>query len=177
MVFGRHGKEEKTMSTKADYTSEEWQLLIDIPTMVGAAVMAIGKSGLGSLKESFAMAQGTLSAVEGYPDNELVQALVNGRLKEGTKSTLESLSHPYKGAGREEFKQIVVDKCGEATALLARKSTEAEAREYKAWAMSIGEKVAQAAKEGGFLGFGGEQVSQEEKTALREISTALGVAA
>jgi len=165
------------MSARADYTPEEWQLLIDIPTMVGAAVMAIGKSGLGSLKESFAMAQGTLSAVEGYRDNELVQALVNGRLKGGAKSTLESLSHPYKGVGREAFKEIVVDKCREATALLAKKSTETEARQYKVWAISIGEKVAQAAKEGGFLGFGGEQVSQEEKTALREISAALGVAA
>lgn len=165
------------MSTKADYTAEEWQLLIDIPTMVGAAVMVIGKSGLGSLKESFAMAQGTLSAVEGFPDNELVQALVDARIKEGTKSTIESLSHPYKGLGREEFKQVVVDKCREATELLARKSTEQEAEGYKTWAISIGEKVAQAAKEGGFLGFGGEQVSQEEKVALQEISTALGIAA
>ncbi|MDX1762862.1 MAG: hypothetical protein R3231_00935 [bacterium] len=165
------------MSGKGDYTPEEWQLLIDIPTMVGAAVMVIGKSGLGSLKESFAMAQGTLSAVEGYPDNELVQALIQGRLKEGAKSTLESLRHPYKGVDREAFKEIVVEKCREAAELLKRKSTEDEARGYKEWALSIGEKVAQAAREGGFLGFGGEQVSQEEKTALREISTALGVAA
>ena len=43
--------------------------------------------------------------------------------------------------------------------------------------MRIGEKVAMAASEGGFLGFGGEQVSVEEKQALARISQALGVEA
>jgi hypothetical protein len=35
--------------------------------------------------------------------------------------------------------------------------------------------VAEAAKEGGFLGFGGAQVSDKEAAAIKELSTALGV--
>jgi hypothetical protein len=38
----------------------------------------------------------------------------------------------------------------------------------------LASKVAEASKEGGFLGFGGVQVSDAEKAALAEISSALG---
>jgi hypothetical protein len=34
--------------------------------------------------------------------------------------------------------------------------------------------VAKAAKEGGFLGFGGERVSENEKTLLADLSSAVG---
>jgi hypothetical protein len=37
--------------------------------------------------------------------------------------------------------------------------------------------VAEAASEGGVLGFGGQRVSDAEKATLREIDRALGVAA
>jgi hypothetical protein len=37
--------------------------------------------------------------------------------------------------------------------------------------------VAEASKEGGFLGFGGVQVSEAERTTLAEISAALNLAA
>lgn len=35
------------MTTKSEYTAEEWQLLLDVPTLAGLAVMMSGKSGLG----------------------------------------------------------------------------------------------------------------------------------
>jgi hypothetical protein len=40
--------------------------------------------------------------------------------------------------------------------------------------MSIAEKVAMSATEGGFLGFGGERLSANEKQLLDELSLALG---
>jgi len=57
--------------------------------------------------------------------------------------------------------------------LLAAKSSGAESAEYKEWAMSVAENVAMAASEGGFLGFGGEQLSVEEKKLLTELQAAL----
>jgi len=39
----------------------------------------------------------------------------------------------------------------------------------------VSQKVAEAAKEGGFLGFGGTQVSEQEAATIKELSTALGV--
>ena len=38
----------------------------------------------------------------------------------------------------------------------------------------IGEKVAQASTEGGFLGFGGERVSEGERQFLSKLDAALG---
>ena len=63
---------------------------------------------------------------------------------------------------------------GKLADLLAKKASTEEAAEYKAWAMSVAENVAKAAKEGGFLGFGGEQVSAGEKTLFAELASTLG---
>ena len=41
--------------------------------------------------------------------------------------------------------------------------------------VSVAQKVSEAAKEGGFLGFGGTQVSEQEAATIKELSTALGV--
>jgi hypothetical protein len=39
----------------------------------------------------------------------------------------------------------------------------------------VAQKVSEAAKEGGFLGFGGTQVSEQEAATLKELSVALGI--
>ena len=41
----------------------------------------------------------------------------------------------------------------------------------------LADKVANAAKEGSFLGFGGERVSSNERQMIAQIETALGVRA
>jgi hypothetical protein len=57
------------------------------------------------------------------------------------------------------------------------KASAAEAEEYRQWAMSVAEKVANAATEGGFLGFGGERVTAAEKSLIDDIRKSLGVTA
>lgn len=166
------------MTTKADFTPEQWQLLLDVPIMIGMGVMVAGKSGLGTMKESFALNQEIMDAVKEHADNELIQAVVNARVKGKEKSTAESISdNPYARTGRDGLVDAAVEKCSQVCSLLNEKCTETEALEYKQWSMKIGEKVAMAASEGGFLGFGGEQVSENEKLALAKISQALGVEA
>jgi hypothetical protein len=41
----------------------------------------------------------------------------------------------------------------------------------------VAQATAEAAKEGGFLGFGGTLVSEEEKAAIARIESTLGIAA
>ncbi|MGH8510893.1 MAG: hypothetical protein ACREBU_11350 [Nitrososphaera sp.] len=53
----------------------------------------------------------------------------------------------------------------------------AEGEEYKRWLVTLAERVAEAAKEGSVLGFGGELVSDEERSAIRQIAFALGLPA
>jgi hypothetical protein len=48
-----------------------------------------------------------------------------------------------------------------------------DADAYRSFLVGIAERTAQAAKEGGFLGFGGEWVSKDERTVLNRISEAV----
>ncbi len=52
-----------------------------------------------------------------------------------------------------------------------------ESQAVKRWLQDTGKRVSEAAREGGFLGLGGTQVSEQEKTALNELGRSLGVAA
>jgi len=160
------------MTTKADYSAEEWQLLLDVPPAVGTAVMYAGRSGVGSIKEAMALATGILGARNGYEGNELIESLVNARLKDGEKSSIETLGSPYKGLTPEQILEDATTKCSSAAKLLGEKSS-GEADGYKSWAVAVAEKVANAAKEGGFLGIGGERVSEEEAKAIAAVRNAL----
>jgi hypothetical protein len=62
----------------------------------------------------------------------------------------------------------------DAIGVLQTKATPDEADSYKKFVMTVAQAVAGAHKEGGFLGIGGKEVSDEENKALDEISTALG---
>ena len=61
--------------------------------------------------------------------------------------------------------------------LLAAKATAEEATEVKEWLAGVAKATAEATKEGGFLGFGGTLISDEEKAALRTVNSTLGLAA
>lgn len=165
------------MSNKADYTDAEWELLLEVPPLVGTAVMLAGRSGIGTTKEAFAVASGVLDGREGYESNELIQALIDARVVDKQRSRAEQVSgNPYLGKPPEEIRDLTVVKCRQVADLLTTKaSSETEANEFKQWTVSVGEKVANAAKEGGFLGIGGERVSAEEKAVLAEFNKALGL--
>jgi hypothetical protein len=164
------------MTKKADYTAEEWQILLDAPALAGLGVMMAGKSGLGTMKEAVALTQSVLSGSREQPTNELVQSIIDARLKGGERSTAETLSgNPYQGVGREKFTDIVAEKCKAVADLLTAKSTPEEAAGFKTWVLSIGDQVAKAAREGGFLGFGGTQVSAEEVTMIDRIKASFSV--
>jgi hypothetical protein len=74
----------------------------------------------------------------------------------------------------EKLQQQLIEDCKAVAALLTEKASPQEATEYKEWAMSVAENVAKAAKEGGFLGIGGERISAGEKEIFAEIGQALG---
>ena len=57
--------------------------------------------------------------------------------------------------------------------MVVAKSPE-HAAAYKDFLKATALKVAEASKEGGFLGFGGEQISDAEKKTLEEITAILG---
>lgn len=161
------------MAKKSDFTKEQWQLLLDVPPAVGTAVMYAGRSGLGSVAESIALASGILGARHGYDGIELIEALSNARIKDGEKSSIETLSSPYKGLSDKEILQDATEKCAQVARLLAEKTSTDEREAFIDWTLTVAEKVANAAKEGGFLGIGGERVSAEEVKVLDAVQQAL----
>ncbi|HOX95187.1 MAG TPA: hypothetical protein PKV09_10370, partial [Syntrophales bacterium] len=71
------------------------------------------------------------------------------------------------------LKAAVLERVKEAANLVNGKATPEEARAYKLMVMTVAEKAANAAKEGGFLGFGGVRVSSAEQSFLNEVKAAL----
>jgi hypothetical protein len=60
---------------------------------------------------------------------------------------------------------------------LESKATNEEAEDYKRFIVALADTVAHAKKEGGVLGIGGKQVSEQERAAIEEIASTLGTEA
>ncbi|MEM7112719.1 MAG: hypothetical protein AAF614_09810 [Chloroflexota bacterium] len=172
------------MTYNDNFSEGEWFLVSSLPSMIGAAVATAGKSGFfGTMKEMMASARGMMEAQSEYANNGLIQAIVS---QSGDKEDVKARAEKYqqmamdkmKEAGvqtPEQLAQIVLEDCYTVSDLLAERVSMDEAAEYKTWSMSVGQKVAEAAKEGGFLGFGGERVSDSEETLLADVAAALNV--
>ena len=67
-----------------------------------------------------------------------------------------------------------MERLREAVDLLGRKATPEELDDYRRFVLTVAERVAQAHKEGGFLGVGGQRVSDRERAALDEVASTIG---
>ena len=62
-----------------------------------------------------------------------------------------------------------------AIAILKQKGSPQDLNAYRQLLIEIADRTANAAKEGSFLGFGGERVSEGERTVIQRISQALEI--
>jgi len=69
----------------------------------------------------------------------------------------------------------IVGDCKAAIALVDEHCTDADASAYRQWTLNVARSVAEAAKEGSILGFGGERVSEHERKLLNELEQVLGL--
>ena len=96
----------------------------------------------------------------------------SSRRAEGRTITRDGLKDKLKGAMPAEIKDKCVEILRQAAAVVDAKAP-GDAAAFKGWLRQISQHVAEAAKEGGFLGIGGVAVSEAEKATLTEISSAL----
>jgi hypothetical protein len=159
------------MSTKTDYTAEEWQTVVKAAPMAGLAVTLASPNGpFGVMKEMFAVGMAIGETLQKGSSNALIQSLIDDLKAHSTR--------PVRPAGMDspdKAKAVCMQALQDLDALLARKTTADEARDFKQWLHGIAQKVAEASNEGGFLGLGGEKVSQAEREALGAISKALNL--
>src|SRR5262245_18425399 len=157
-------------------------LLAAVPQMIGTAVASASASGIiGTGKELFANAVALLEGSRTYPHNTIISQLVadvSGDRSQATarlRKVRDWIAAHLKARGVdsvEKLKDVTVENARAAAALLAAKASPDEAREYKQWAVSVAERVAQAATEGGFLGFGGERVTAVERAFIDRVEQA-----
>jgi len=162
------------MVTKTDFTTAEWQQVVAGMFLAGVAVSAADPSGLwGMLKESFASGRTLLETKSTAADNALVKAIVADlETSEGRSTAQTFVKQTLQGASANELKQRAVDAVRRAADLVEQKAP-LEATAYKGWLVKIASSVAEASKEGGFLGFGGMQVSDAERATLADLTAAL----
>ena len=163
------------MDTKASFTADEWNQVLGGVFMAGFAVTATDPSGLwGLLKETFASGRALIEVKSNPNASELSKAVVSDmENSEGRSAAQEFVKGRLRGAKRDEIKQRAIDALRSAAAIVDQKAP-SDTAAYKAWLLLIAKNVAEASKEGGFLGFGGVAVSEAEKATLAEIAAALG---
>jgi hypothetical protein len=80
--------------------------------------------------------------------------------------------HDFKPKGALAGQEIL-DELAEVNRIVSAKATEEEAVAYRAWLQSAAQEAANAAKEGGFLGFHAERVSDGEQRMLDKLAEVL----
>ena len=162
------------MSTKSDYSADEWKGVLKAPLMAGLAVVAASPSGpLGVLREMFAVGKLVAETRAQAGSNELIRTLVSELSAPDARGQVDAAE--LRGLAPAQLKAHALEACRTVAALVDRKGSPAESEEVKRWLLGIAQRTAEAAKEGGFLGFGGVQVSETEATAIRDVARALGI--
>jgi hypothetical protein len=164
------------MAHKDAFTADEWTDVTLAPMLAGFAVTASDPSGLvGLVKESAASGWAMKAAREpaGTLASEIVAAYENAEDRGNIKGALREIARGKKPA---EATAAAIARLAEVARLVDAKAP-GEAAAFRAWISTTAEAVAEAGKEGGFLGFGGEKVSDAERRTLADINAALGVPA
>ena len=155
------------MSIKESFTTEEWQALLHLPIKIGLTLIAMAPSGpIGLTKESLALAKAPFQLAQADNDSGLVSALAL-ELQSQAKPILKEEQSALKHTQPYGYKGQTMAACQNGAAALA-KATPADAATYQHWVLDVGQKVAEAAKEGGV------HVSDVEKSLLEEFNQALG---
>ena len=149
------------MTGKADYTEDEWKLVLEAPPSAGLIVIASDRGG--SVRETFSMAKAYTEARKEHGESELLDEIVSAK---------PEMDHT-RFKSQEELKQASLGHIRDAVALLKEKATPEEVDEYKKFIVALANRVAEARKEG-FMGLSGERVSDAERSAISEIEATLG---
>jgi hypothetical protein len=159
-----------TMPGKADFTPEEWKKIVAAAPMVGLAVTCASPNGpWGVMKEMLSMGMAMAEMLQKGSSNPLIADLaVDLKARETKPEPPQNLKDP------EQCKDAALQHVRAVNGILDSKVKGREGDEFKRWLVTVAHRVAEAANEGGLFGFGGERVSEAEKSVVRQIAFALG---
>lgn len=156
------------MTTRAGFTEEEWGRLVRAPLVAG---MAISLADPGGPIEATKEVMASLRAMQSPPeDGELTRSIA-----EEIRTLTQRRGNPladFKVQPGPMAGEQVLDELREVGRIVREKADPAEARAFGRWLLEAAHAAADAAKEGGFLGFGAEQVSAGEQAMLDRLRDA-----
>src|SRR4051794_10089374 len=155
------------MSTRSDFTPEEWQRLGRAPLVAGLAISIADPGGpIESVKETNAALRTVLEAGREGGHGELVQAVAVD-VAERARHRHNPMAG-FKPSGAQARDQIL-EELRAVNDLLVAKTTPEERAQFRDWLRTAAQRAALAAKEGGFLGFNAERVSEGEQQMLERL--------
>jgi hypothetical protein len=158
------------MTTKSDFTEEEWARIRRAPLVAGMAISLADPGGPIELaKETTA----SLKSATNPPSRE--QLLTDIALD--IQSMAQEKQNPltdFKPTQGSDPRQQILEELRSVSEIVNSKAATDETAAFKEWLLTSAQAAADAAKEGGFLGFGAEQVSQGEKDMLEQVRIAIG---
>ena len=152
------------MTTKAEFNAEEWDQVAAGPALAGLIIVTAQRGG--TLRESLAIGKAFAEAAKEH-SSDLIGAIAAG------KPTV----NPREFSSSEDLRLRGVEQIRAGVELLEAKATPEEVEAYRAFAIGVAQRAAEADKSGGVLGIGGERVTADERVALEEIAGALGTEA
>lgn len=164
------------MATKADFTVDEWKLILGSPMLTGMAVTLAEPSGLwGMMQEGMASGQALLAARKDPGALSLVKDIVaDMETGDGRTAAREGVKAQLTGKTPAELKAQVLTTLTRVSGILDAKAG-ADSGPFKAWLKHVSERGAEASTEGGFLGFGGVKVTEAEKASIEDVARALNI--
>lgn len=156
---------EKGAALRGKYTDAEWTKVHMAPLAAAYLVMAASPSKESDVKKEMQAAISSVDeTVKGVSPTSLLGTAFGGGL---TGDELRKLQDS-KPTNEKALSMI-----SESKAIVSAKAS-AEEGKFSDMILKVADNVAGAAKEGGFLGLGGQQVSNEERQAISSIHNALG---
>lgn len=154
------GKEAST--TRGRYSTEQWQTLRLGPVAAAGLVIGSSPSGVvGITKEVGALGDAIANLKESSSPASLFSLVAAEAV---TKTELDALP-----TSTAEMLNLVKRSVATVSA-----NSPIEGAAYAQFIVDVATKVAEASKEGGFLGFGGTRISDNERAAIDQIKAAIG---
>ena len=157
------------MTTKQDFTDEEWARIVRAPMVAGLAISLADPGGpIEATKETMA----TLKSATNPPSRQQLLADVALEIAAMTQQKQNPLKG-YKPTKDRPVGEQVLDELRGVQAIVAAKAEPDEAAAFGQWLVASSQGAAEAAKDGGFMGIGAHQVSEKEQAMLDQVRAAV----
>lgn len=163
---------DQPVSSQFGFTDDEWGLLVGLPQAVLTAASAAEADGT---KRTMAENAAGLDAISvGRESASPLVAAVAGEVVQRTGDPEVGEELPViQPSDPRAMIDDVLSRAKTVSVMLSGKVDEGDAGAYKLWLQEIAEQVVTAAASGGFLGLGGELVSESERRFRDELSHVL----